>query len=499
MRTGRPARRFAACTAVSLALAGLTLPAAYAQTTPAPIPVDPEQPPASEPPPFPVPGPIVADAGTGLGIVRILPNTIPNDSIFEDSEYDDQLPKQSLLEVGLGLAVARANSSAYLGQERSVAESSPFGFAVGGSSPALPGTLSQTALPDHEVPSTEALTTPGSPSDRFVELGLLEGSAHARWDRQLGPCVDPIADTKTSLASVSAINALPAMPDQKSEQLNTPAPLSQLGGLLNGKEPAADGNGSLLSVPDTISARSTIRLVDVPGQEGKAVRSTSQMQLASIQLLAGTPQELRIDVVSAPTLTATSTGDAETSSLDYTAPVLRVSQGGEELGVLDIANPQLDIPIDMPTAPEAPEMPVIGELGDGALNLGVLRLSIGELQDQSEGTEVQGLARLFNLKLLSGEAIGIPTSLAEVSFGEQAVKAGAPEGGVHCDQPDAAAPVVPAGNEPAKDVPARNETTPDVPTLALTSGAYSAVPLFWTGAGLLLIGSVLVAALPRRQ
>lgn len=488
MRTVGPVRRLAACTAVSLAFAGVSLPAAFAQsppTTPTPIPVDPEQPTASPAPAVPEPGPIVGDAGTGVGIVRILPNTVPNHSIIDDPDFTDKLPKQSLLEFGLGLAVSQANSWAYLAQERAISESSPFGFAVGGSSPQLPGALNQTSLPDHEVPSTGALASPGPPADKLVKLGLLEGSAHSRWDPKLGPCVEPIADTKTSLASVSAINALPAIPTGLDDKFGLKAPLSQLGGLLDGQEPNATGTGSLVSVPDTISARSTVRLVDVPGQSGKAVQSTSRMRIASIQLLAGTPQELRVDVVSAPTLTATSTGDPSTSTMDYTAPVMRVSQGGKELGVLDVAHPHLDVPIGVP--PGAGDVPVVGELAHGILNLGVLRMSIGELRNQSEGAEMHGLARLFDLKLVSGEAIGIPTSLAEVSFGEQTAKAGAPAGGVHCDRPSEPAPA--AG-------PAQART---VPPLALTNGAYSAVPLFWTGTGLLLLGAILVAALPKRR
>ncbi|GAB3296607.1 hypothetical protein GCM10027563_38670 [Parasphingorhabdus pacifica] len=421
-------------------------------------------------------------------MVRILPETVPADPIIEVP--DGQLPKQSFLEFGTGLAVARANSHAYLAQERSIAESSPLGFAVGGNVPTLPGTLSQTALPDHDAPSVESMTVPGPPADQHLNLGPIEGSAHARWDRQMGPCMDPIADTRTSVASISAINTLPAMPDEPSARVDTPGPLSELGGLLDGQAPTEAGNGSLLNVPDTISARSTVRLVDVPGQAGKAVRSTSSMQLASVRLLAGTPQELRIDVASTPTLTATSTGDPETSTLDYSAPVLRISQGGEELGVVDVADPTMDIPIGMPATPEAPDLPVVGGLAEGVLDLGVLRLSIGELEDRTEGAQAQGRARLFDLELLSGEAIGVPTSLAEVSFGEQAVTAGAPEGGVHCDPPQEAAPVQPAGSE---------DHTAQVPALAVTSGAYSAIPLFWTGTGLLLFGSVLVAALPRRQ
>ncbi|MFR9728932.1 hypothetical protein ACL03H_06830 [Saccharopolyspora sp. MS10] len=514
MRSGRPLRRFAALAVVSLAVAGLGAPAALAQTTPVPEPVDPEQPPASGSPAVPPPGPITAEAGTGIGVLRVLPGTVPGETIFDDPEFNDGLRKRSLLELGLGLAKSKADSGAYLAHERAVAEASPFGAAIGGYAPQVPGaSVVQAALPDHPEPATSGLRPPASPADALVKVGLLEGSAHARWDERLGPCVSPISDASSSLASLSAVNVLPGMPDtpEQVEQLlasgrsgadqpgpaaetlagGGPGSLTTLGGLLSGGAPVESGAGSLLSVPDGVHARSRIELVDAPGATGKAVRATSTMRLAGVRLLAGTPQELRVDVLSPPELSVTATGDPSTSAVDYAAPVLRISQGGRELTVLDAANPRADLPIGLPLPGAPGELPVVGPaLNDRVLDIGVLRLSIGELTQEARGTELRAGSALFDLRLLPGDALGMPdAALAQVSFGEQTARAGAPEGGVVCDLPPepAPAPVPPAEGGIA------------APPLARTSGAYYAVPLFWTGTGLLLLGAVLVAAVPRRR
>ncbi|PRW62402.1 hypothetical protein [Actinopolyspora mortivallis] len=501
--------RIAVCSVVSLAVGFLGLPAAAQSTppsTPVPSPEFPDQPPGASEPEVPPPGPVVAEAGTGIGMLRVLPNAVPGESILDDPEFDEKIPRQALVETGMGISVAKANSEAYLAQERAVAEAAPFGFAVGGHAPALPGSLAQTAVPDHEEPRTRGLEPPSSPLDKLLDLGLLEGSVHARWDERLGPCVSPISDAETSLASISAVNVLPALKDKEPELARRAtqaapgaadertdelfAPLERLGGLLGG--PAAEPTaGSLLRVPDLMRAHSNVRLVDAEGQEGKAVRSTSEFEVASIRLFAGTSQELRVDVVSAPRLTATATGDPETSTVDYIAPVLRISRDGEELFTLDAAHPEFELPIGLPLPGDGdtPGTAVVGETEHPrVIDLGVLRLSLGELTEDRVGTEMRARARLLDLEILPNDFLGFSTALAKVSFGEQFARAKAPEGGVHCDR------------EPATEPP----TTPPVkqvadPPLPKTSGAYHAVGLFWTGTLLLLFGAVLIAALPRRR
>lgn len=458
-------RRLAVCTVVPVAAASLSVSAAFAQdttgnadypTTPIPTPEDPNQPPDSQPPPHPVPGPIVGDASTGIGMIRLLPNSQALDSIF-DPDPNMPGPRQPLAEVGLGLATAEANSDAYLMQERSIAEASPVGLAVDGKTPRLPQFgLTQTSVTGHQQPVRTGLQAPANP---LVNLGGLTGSVHAQWKRQLGPCVDPIADSRVSLANASVGNVLP---DELSELLN---------------------DGSLLNIPEAMSAHSTVRLVDMPGTTNKAVRSTTRMQTGSIRLLEGTSHELRIDVASPPTLTATSTGNPHTSTVDYTAPVIRISKGGEVLGVVDAANPRIDVPLN--------------------LDLGILRLDIGKLTQQQNGAEARGSARMFDLKILPGEHNGYSTSLADISFGRQIVRAGAPAGGVDCGIAAAASPAMAV---PQEDPPVA-EGTQDNPPAAegpqaigpQAEQAHYSAPLLWFATAFLVGGAVLLAAFTRRR
>ncbi|MEJ2858628.1 MULTISPECIES: hypothetical protein [unclassified Saccharothrix] len=511
--------RLMALPAAAVLVALCAAPAlAQPTTTPVPGPRDPNQPPASAGPP--VTAHAVGDAGTGLAVVRLAPESVPTDTILPG--FSEQLPKQSAAEVGVGLASAQANSEAYLTYERAVAQASPLGFAVRGRAPQTPGTLVQTASPDNAAPVTGGLTPPQTPLDTLLKVGLLNGSAHARWHDELGPCVSPLADARTSVASLSVLNAIPTLPGstdltgmltQDTPKLDAAgkqalvdglkglgAPLSQLGGLLSGS-PDTGATGSLLSLPDTLSARSTVELVDLPGSANKAVKSTSTLQAASVRLLAGTPMEIRIDVVGQPTLTALSTGDQATSKVTYTAPVLRVSQGGKELGVLDAANPKLDVPIGLPVTGN---LPVVGGLAERKLDIGVLRLQIAQLNEKSmvlDGPLQQGgpvikgfmlgaTARLLDLQLLPTDALGLPnlpSALAQVSLGEQIVRAAAPNGGVVC----APAQTPPGGGGQA--APPKNQGSQP---LAYTNAAYKTIPIFWTGTLLLLVGVVVVAAIP---
>lgn len=512
--------------ATAVGLAGLVVgfsavPVAAQPTTPIPTPTNPSSPGMSSAVGAVPPGRAVGDAGTGLGILRILPNSVPTKTIQPGLE--DKLPKQSAAELGFGLASAQANSEAYLSFERSVAQAAPGGIAVQGGSPQAPGALSQTASPDNAEPVHGGLTLPSTPLDTLVRASGLQGQVHARWSDTAGPCVGTISDATTEIASLSLLNAIPTLPstsdlsgvfdssalDPSGDQavvdgLKKLAPLSTLGGALSGgAKPAADGAGSLISLPNTLSARSVVRLVDIPGSANKAVQSTSTMQVAAVKLLAGTPFEIQVKVVSQPTLQVTSTGDAATSSVKYTAPVLAVEQGGKSLGQLDAANPKLDIPVGIPLAAGAPSLPIIGGLlangqqATAALNrldLGVIRLGVAQLDQRGtamttpfKGYQLGATARMLDLQVLPTQALGLPnlpTALAQVSLGEQVARAYAPAGGVVCRTSEQPAPA---------PTPRPQGSTP----LAYTTMAYKTIPLFWTGTAMLLIGVVLVAALPR--
>jgi hypothetical protein len=528
-------RRLPRSVALPAAAALLLLSAAPANadpaypTTPIPQPANPGQAPISAPiGPQPL-GQAVGDAGTALGIIRLLPNSVPTKTILPG--FGDTLPKQSALEAGMGLSSASANSDAYLSYEKAVAQASPFGLSVGGNAPQTPGSVVQTALPDNPQPISGGLNAPPNP---LLNVGLLNGSAHARWSPTLGPCVDTIADASTSVASLSLLNVIPSMPNLGLDALKPkldPSTLASgfdltkglqsLGGLLQGGgQTAANGNGSLLSLPNTLSSRSQVKLVDVPGSKNKAVQSTSTLQAADIEILKGTPLALSIKVASQPTLKVTSTGDAKTSKVEYSAPVLTIEAAGKTLYTLDAAHPTKDIPIGLPLAGlsqqfgQLNDIPVVGglvstltkgvqQVGDTAgtvLDLGVLRLSIAGLDQKSaemstpfKGFQLGASARLFDLQLLpttklksllpDDQAKNLPSSLAQLSLGEQVARAYAPTGGVICGTTS----TPPAGGQAPKG-PVKN--------LAYTGGAYDTVPLFWTGTAMLLLGVVMVAAMP---
>lgn len=496
-------------------------------TTPIPQPANPGQAPISAPNgPQPL-GQAVGDAGTALGIIRLLPNAVPTHTILPG--FGDTLPKQSALEAGMGLSSASANSDAYLSYEKAIAQASPFGLSVGGNAPQTPGSVVQTALPDNPQPISGGLNGPANP---LLNVGLLNGSAHARWSPTLGPCVDTIADASTSVASLSLLNVVPSMPNLGLDKLKLdPSTLANgfdlskglqsLGGLLQGGgQTAADGTGSLLSLPNTLSSRSQVKLVDIPGSQNKAVQSTSTLQAADIEILKGTPLALSLKVTSQPTLKVTSTGDAKTSSVEYTAPVVTIAAGGKTLYTLDAAHPTKDIPIGLPLKPLSDQfgalqdIPVVGgmlataagqiqQVGNttgNVLDLGVLRLSIAGLDQKSaqmttpfKGFQLGASARLFDLQLLpttklksllsDDQAKNLPSSLAQLSLGEQIARAYAPTDGVVCGT---ASP--PPGGGAAPKGP--------VKSLAYTGGAYDTVPLFWTGTAMLLMGVVMVAAMP---
>ncbi|MFJ1766489.1 hypothetical protein ACIOD2_39595 [Amycolatopsis sp. NPDC088138] len=527
-------RRLPRSAALPAAAALLLLSAAPAMadptypTTPIPQPASSGQAPISAPiGPQPL-GQAVGDAGTALGIVRLLPNSVPTSTILPG--FGDTLPKQSALEAGMGLSSASANSDAYLSYEKAVAQASPLGLSVGGNAPQTPGSVVQTALPDNPQPISGGLNAPSNP---LLNVGLLNGTAHARWSPTLGPCVDTIADASTSVASLSLLNVVPSLPNLGLDKLaldpstlakgfDLTKGLQSLGGLLQGGgQTAANGTGSLLSLPNTLSSRSQVKLVDIPGSKNKAVQSTSTVQGADIEILKGTPLALSIKVASQPTLKVTSTGDAKTSKVEYTAPVLTIEAGGKVLYTLDAAHPTKDIPIGLPLAGlsdqfgQLNDIPVVGglvstltkgvqQVGNTAgtvLDLGVLRLSIAGLDQKSaamttpfKGFQLGASARMFDLQLLpttklksllpADQQKNLPSSLAQLSLGEQIARAYAPTDGVVCGT---TTPPPPAGGEAPKG-PVKN--------LAYTGGAYDTVPLFWSGTAMLLLGVVMVAAMP---
>ncbi len=528
-------------------------------TTPVPHPVDPGDPPVvgtQGPQPL---GHAVGDAGSAVGDLQVLPGLVDTTTIMPG--MGDQLPKQPLLEGGLGTSSAQVNSEAYLNYERSIAESSPLGFAFGGNSPRLPGALSQTALPDNPQAVHGGLQLPKNP---LLNVGLLQGSANARYSPTLGPCTDgPISDSSTSVANLSAVNLnlpgssgplsdvlnpgkLAALPDQVRKAVSTdPAkggidPKQALSALTpkasqGNQLEQGDSGISLISAPNLISSRSQVKLVDMPGTKNKAVRSATTFQFADVTLFKGLPIQTQIKVASQPKLTVTSTGKKDTSKVEYTAPMLEVHLPFLPPIKVDARHPfqaPLSLPLPSLIPPnvkqeftqkfgmnldEMRNVPVLGEAakflddkgGNGfSLDLGLLRLKVGDFKQNGQAqTKGKGGAPFSGYQLGASANMAsldiLPLDLLKLKDGPKSLATATL--GKQVARAYAPTNGVECGTtnpgggaaKPSGGVPAKPK--PQAKQLAYTNGAYESVPLFWTGTGLLLAGAVLMAALPRRR
>lgn len=468
-------------------------------------------------------GQAIGNAGTALAMLRLLPRSVPADSIMP--EFEKELPEASAFEGAFGLAGAEANSAALLTYERAIATAAPFAGSLLGTAPAE-GSLVQTALPDNAKPRTGSFRSPESPLSGLVRVANMNGSAHARWSPSSGPCVGTIADATAQTANLAIGNAVPTVPDWAFSDLPLPLAkgfvpegrLGSLGGLLSGARQSGNGDGTLVSSRSPLSARSTVDLA------GKAVRSTSTLRARTLELFQGSPQAVRIRVARPPTLRVTSSGSEKTSRVDYTPPTLEASHGTKRLFALNAARPSQDIPIGIPikgfeAVPGSkslrPGLVVAGyaltrkgtaaRLSEQHLkrvrDLFVLRLSIAGLDQQGRnltspyrGHQLGASARLLDVQLLPTEALAdavgergedLPSSLVQISVGEQVARASAPAGGVVCGSTAA-----PPASSPAAGIPER---------LLPVSLADKSVPMFWTGAGALLLGVILVSVFPRRR
>ncbi|MBA0127371.1 hypothetical protein H0B56_17635 [Haloechinothrix sp. YIM 98757] len=478
----------------------------------------------------PTDGHAVGHAGTAFGLARVLSSSIPADSIL--TELDDVQADDRLLATdnGVGLTSARANSTSSARFERAMAQAAPHGSATEGASTIprpVPGTLLQTALEDNEEPRTGDIEPSEPPAAILARTGDLEGSVHARWSEATGPCVDPIAEADLEAESVALGSAVFTLPDIPLRDLDLPFPdgyepegtLGTLGGLLAGTDPPDGVSGSLVSMPDGLSSRSRVTLSEPDDEAGtSAVTSTSTLEGEDISVLASRPVGLDLDVAREPELTATSTGDAETSEIDYRHPEIEGSFEDEPLFELDEDDPRIDIPIGVPTEgfedlsahDDLGDLPIVGGVAaddDGAAlplpseadehvtDLFILRLSIAGLDERTRtddlpfpGHHLGASARLLDVQLLPTEALaealleqGIdpPSTLAQHTIGEQVASAYAPEGGVVC------APTDP-GPVPSDDI------------AQLAGPAYSATPISLGGAAALLAGVALVITAGRR-
>ncbi|HEY9474140.1 MAG TPA: hypothetical protein VIS06_09855, partial [Mycobacteriales bacterium] len=411
--------------------------------------------------------------------------------------------RHDALDVDLAVANARVDSTAPSGR-RSTADAANFRIAVGGHNLPVPTMVSQYAGPDHAHPVTADLDLTHTALAPVVRAKLLQGSAQARWNGTgTPPAGQPLSRSTTTVADLTLLGA------GVTHRLAAPANLL-----------AGFDHRALVTLPGTVRSTAQVSLRDVPGRSGKAVVATSTLRIAKLTIFAGSSSELQVKVVADPTLTAISTGDPAGSKVSYRAPILEVFHAGHSLGRLDARHPSLNVPL------------VAGL--PRQLNLGAVRLTLGKLGVHRKGASVSGTAALLDVKVLP---VGRDAAAAELTVGGQAASALAPVGGVAYPTPPGnpgnpgepgnpgnppgqpggpggpggpgnppgqpGGPGVPGGpggpgqsGPPAGHVqPVHNQTGP----LASTNAAYNPMPIFVIGGALLLVGSVLVAAVPRRR
>lgn len=246
---------------------------------------------------------------------------------------------------------------------------------------------SQTAPPDHASPTTNQLLS--LPANPLLDATVARATAQARAIPAGGcPAVgQPIATSSSELADASVING------------------------------ALGSSGSALVALDnsqgaTVNATGSVELHTVPGQATDGVVSTATTQLTAVTLFRGTPQELTINVVAPPTITAIATGRAGGASVSYSEPILQIVQGGKVIGTLDSKNLDFTLP-----------------LGLGSLSLGTLT----GVTQSADGTQAAGNAVLLNLAI-GGPGTPLP-SLVNLSIAPLSASATVPTGGVACPGP----------------------------------------------------------------
>ncbi|NUT36091.1 MAG: hypothetical protein HOV79_23795 [Hamadaea sp.] len=238
----------------------------------------------------------------------------------------------------------------------------------------LSSAVSQQAPPTHAKPSTY---TGFAQNAGLAKVGTGEISAHATWSDKMA-CGKDTGPAGVSSAAVADLALLPGL-----------------------------GNTALVRAPRNVSSQTATGLRSLNG--ATAAVAAAEIELADLQLLSGA---LGVKVLKPPTLTATSTGSAKTSSVQYTAPVLEISGSGLPTQRLDSPSKHIDLALP-PSALALPGastlagtegLPLLSgnPLGGllGGLNLTQLRGLVGGVSP--EGLSAPGLGSLAVLRISLG-------------------------------------------------------------------------------------------------
>ena len=240
----------------------------------------------------------------------------------------------------------------------------------------------QAAAPDNSAGVSKSLAS--VPADPLADATITTAFANARW---AGPdsCVPIGTDIAHGTSTAATANVLTGTP---------------LGSAAVSVVNSAGG---------PVTSDSAIQMISIPGQStAEGVESTQLDQLTGIVLFKGSANELTINVLAPPKITATATGFPGGASVSYTEPVLQVIQGGKVIGTLDAktANTTLTVP------------------GVATLSLGTLTSSVA-----ANGTSASGSANLLTVKV--GIA-PLPVTLATIVVAGASAAVNVPAGGVNC-------------------------------------------------------------------
>ena len=266
---------------------------------------------------------------------------------------------------------------------RAVAEARNLGGeGVPGGSPVVTTVRSEATNADREPGALSRATGPGTVPG-VADVGASSSTAQARWGGD-DACLPADGLHTVSLATTTSASLLP---------LDLP-PL-----------PAT----TFAEAPGEVSVSQQTSLVSTAVPGTKAVRAHATTSTADVSLVAGTA---RVEVVSAPVLTATASGTDGGAEVEFTPAVLEVTGPGGEA---------IDVPTDgTPASLAVPGHPLLE-----------LQLSVpgaAHVVESADGRTAQGDAATLTIALeLSG------VTLAQSRLFPMHVEASAPDGGVACD------------------------------------------------------------------
>jgi hypothetical protein len=347
--------------------------------------------------------------------------------------------------------------------------------------PALPAnSVSQFAPPDNPAPATSALLT--IPANPLIHGQILPASAQARWNDAIA-CPTGPAEIANSEATVAKLKVL-TTEGAAALPVDLPAPVAL---------PIPAGV-TLVDLSKLLSSSTTSGLVAVKGQHGLGVSSTAAIDVADLTLFKGLPTQTRVQVISQPKLTATAAGTAGKSTVDFEAPILKITDPSGKVFRIDAPTESVTIGLEALQSLPGGLEGVLKQLGSllppGALPAlpalpaldpakGYLaKISIGQLTDVvTEPGKASGKLTFLKLELIAPNG---NDPLATVTLGEVKAQATAPAGGVTC-----------------KPEPSVQPTHTEKPILPVTG---SDVTLLIAGGGLLLLlGRFAMVATARRQ